>query len=106
MASTRGNLTVVDLARLRSPVSRPVQRAILVAALPSLFAACSFNTDPAMHPPRGLAPPPPLGLAGPRGLASASTTPVQTRSGDPVNAVTRVARPAQPARFVVSDGNR
>jgi hypothetical protein len=100
------DLTVVGPIRLRKPASRSFQRAILVAALPSLFAACSFNADPAMHPPRGLALPPPVGLAGPRGPVLASTTLVQVRSADPAKATTRTVPPARPTQAVVPDGNR
>src|SRR4051794_11565528 len=103
MARASIDLTVLGPIRLLRLVSRPTQLAILAAALSSLFVACSFNTDPAMHPPRGLALPPPSSLAGFSDPTLASTAPIQAQSGNSANAITRTALPVRPARSVVPD---
>jgi hypothetical protein len=82
------------------------RRVILVAAFAGLCAACDFNTDPAVHPPRGLAPPPPTGSTAPPSSALAFTAPVQVRVDDPGTAPVRAALPARPTRSVVPAGNR
>jgi hypothetical protein len=70
----------------------------LLTALPALVVACSFNSDPAVHPPRGLAPPPPAALMVPPIPAPATVQPVLVRADSPANAARRDAMPASPSR--------
>src|SRR3954471_12814229 len=85
---------------------KPMPRFILVVTFASLCAACSFNTDPAVHPPRGLAPPPPVGSTAPPGIALAFTTPFQVPVSAPVYSTVRVTPPVRPARPVQPDSHR
>src|SRR4051794_31224726 len=85
---------------------KPTYRVILVVTFVSLCAACSFNTDPAVHPPRGMAPPPPTGSTAPPGIALALTAPIQVPVSDPVNSTVRATPPVRPARAVQPDSRR
>ena len=80
---------------------RCVRRIVLLTALPGLAVACSFNTDPAVHPPRGLAPLPPLPPTALMVLpvpAPATSQPILARADSPTNPARRDAMPASPSR--------
>ena len=71
-------------------------RAILLAALATVPLACSFNSDPAVHPPRGQAMPPPAALTTPPAPASAPS--VVARAGDAARTGGQNAPQGRPAR--------
>jgi hypothetical protein len=74
-------------------------RVILVAAFPVLSMACSFNADPAVHPPRGLALPPPAALMAPQDPgATPAAAPVLAQASAAANAAPRAVPPGRPRR--------
>jgi hypothetical protein len=77
---------------------RCVRRIVLLTALPGLAVACSFNTDPAVHPPRGLAPLPPTALMVVPVPAPVTSQPILVRADSPTNPARRDAMPASPSR--------
>src|SRR3954447_9817040 len=85
---------------------KPTYRVILVVTFASLCAACSFNTDPAVHPPRGMAPPPPTGSTAPPSIAPAFAAPIQVPVSAPAYSTVRATPPVRPARAVQADSHR
>ena len=77
----------------RRPAGGRLRRAIPLAALAALSTACSINSDPAGHPPRGLAPPPAALTAPPP--PAAAPTPRMVAAGDASDAARR-SPPSRP----------
>jgi 4-amino-4-deoxy-L-arabinose transferase-like glycosyltransferase len=97
--STMPDTTHAGRRWVATAVGSSLGRVILIAAVPVLSVACSFNADPAVHPPRGLALPPPAALMAPQDPgATPAAAPVLAQASAAANAAPRAVPPGRPRR--------